>query len=152
MMFLKAILFKSHDVAQKILEAKHPRDQQALGRDCNFNQETWDKWKFDIVYAVNYFKFSQNKPLLDYLFSFSDETIFVEASPYDKVWGIGLTADDPRAQNESMWLGENLLGKALTRLRDDFNADIGFDDYVPILLVEGLIMKSGFVDKRKADH
>ena len=42
----------------------------------------------------------------------------VEASPYDKVWGIGLAADDPRAQHKDTWQGKNLLGIVLTAVRE----------------------------------
>ena len=42
-----------------------------------------------------------------------------EASPYDRIWGIGLSADDPKAMNPDLWKGENLLGHALMRVRDE---------------------------------
>ncbi|HZZ00709.1 MAG TPA: NADAR domain-containing protein [Candidatus Baltobacteraceae bacterium] len=45
-------------------------------------------------------------------------TTLVEASPHDRVWGIGLAADDPRARDRAQWLGLNLLGEALTRVRE----------------------------------
>jgi ribA/ribD-fused uncharacterized protein len=46
----------------------------------------------------------------------------VEASPLDRVWGIGLTADDPRAADPSSWLGLNLLGEALMEVRSRLSA------------------------------
>ena len=49
----------------------------------------------------------------------------VEASPYDRVWGIGLAADDPRAQVKAQWEGENLLGMALTQVRDEIISTSG---------------------------
>lgn len=36
---------------------------------------------------------------------------------FDAVWGIGLAADDPRAQDPEQWPGRNLLGFALMRVR-----------------------------------
>ena len=42
----------------------------------------------------------------------------VEASPMDRIWGIGLAEDDPRAWNKKSWKGQNLLGEVLTRVRD----------------------------------
>jgi ribA/ribD-fused uncharacterized protein len=42
---------------------------------------------------------------------------FVEASPYDKIWGIGLGEADPKADDETQWLGENRLGKVLDEVR-----------------------------------
>lgn len=47
----------------------------------------------------------------------------VEASPYDRIWGIGLTASDPLAQNEETWLGQNLLGKVLDDVRDRLDVE-----------------------------
>lgn len=42
----------------------------------------------------------------------------MDASPHDQVWGIGLTEDDLRARDRAQWRGLNLLGKALTRVRE----------------------------------
>jgi ribA/ribD-fused uncharacterized protein len=42
----------------------------------------------------------------------------VEASPHDRVWGIGMAASDPRAQIMKKWEGNNLLGFILTDVRD----------------------------------
>lgn len=45
-------------------------------------------------------------------------TELVEASPFDKVWGVGLSADDPLIHDKRNWLGLNLLGKVLMQVRD----------------------------------
>jgi predicted NAD-dependent protein-ADP-ribosyltransferase YbiA (DUF1768 family) len=37
----------------------------------------------------------------------------------DKIWGIGLAANDYRARNRKSWRGKNLLGQALTEVRDE---------------------------------
>ncbi|MGA3513605.1 NADAR family protein, partial [Lactiplantibacillus plantarum] len=76
----------------------------------------WDEKKFTIVFHGNYLKFSQNTDLKEYLLSTSPLEL-VEASPYDKIWGIGLKADDPRARYKNTWQGENLLGQALVQVR-----------------------------------
>ena len=62
-------------------------------------------------------KFVQNPVMRQELLNTGD-TIIAEASPYDTVWGIGLAEDDPRAQDQSQWLGKNLLGVALMEVRD----------------------------------
>jgi len=43
--------------------------------------------------------------------------VLVEASPVDRVWGIGLAADGPRAETPSAWRGLNVLGFALMAAR-----------------------------------
>ena len=49
--------------------------------------------------------------------------IIVEAAPTDRIWGIGLAEDDRRALDRSEWRGQNLLGFALTRVRDEIAAE-----------------------------
>jgi ribA/ribD-fused uncharacterized protein len=83
----------------------------------NFNEETWSLHKIDIVTHGNYLKFTQNEKLLKQMLKYKDHVI-VEASPYDKIWGIGLHFDDDRVLDESKWEGENLLGVCIMNARD----------------------------------
>ena len=46
-----------------------------------------------------------------------------EASPHDNLWGIGLSACDPRASSSDSWCGQNLLGQALKHAREIFCRD-----------------------------
>ncbi len=62
-------------------------------------------------------KFSQNKDLKIFLLSTGNK-VLVEASPYDKVWGVGLTKQDENITDPNNWLGINLLGFALMTVRD----------------------------------
>ena len=64
-----------------------------------------------------FIQFEQNPKLLEELMATGNTTL-VEASPLDKIWGIGLAEDDPRAHNKSQWLGKNWLGYALTDVRE----------------------------------
>ena len=49
--------------------------------------------------------------------------VLVEASPRDRVWGIGLAADDERAGSPERWQGLNLLGFALMEVRHRLRAE-----------------------------
>ena len=46
-----------------------------------------------------------------------------EASPHDNLWGIGLSACDPRASSPDSWYGQNLLGQASEQARQFFPRD-----------------------------
>jgi len=50
-----------------------------------------------------------------------DTRIFVEASPYDKIWGVGLSPDDDRVLDINKWNGQNLLGKCIMQARDEIH-------------------------------
>jgi ribA/ribD-fused uncharacterized protein len=119
MMHGKALLFADAEVAAQILATDHPREHKALGRKVKrFDDAVWKREREAIVLAGNRAKFTQNAELLTLLLATRGTTL-VEASPYDKIWGIGLAAGDPRAQDPDQWKGQNLLGKILTRLRDE---------------------------------
>ncbi|WP_433116878.1 NADAR family protein [Micromonospora sp. CA-246542] len=117
MMVGKARLFGDEAIAAQILTASHPGAVKALGRQVRgFDQASWDEHGLGLVVAGNVAKFSQHPDLGRYL-SGTANRILVEASPMDRVWGIGLAATDPRAEDPAQWRGRNLLGFALMRAR-----------------------------------
>jgi ribA/ribD-fused uncharacterized protein len=61
-------------------------------------------------------KFGQHPALRDFLLGTGDR-VLAEASPYDTVWGIGRSADEPEARHPARWRGLNLLGFALMDVR-----------------------------------
>ncbi len=118
MMAQKALLFDDQAVFAKILAAKHPKQAKALGREvAKFDESVWQDKRFDIVVDANLAKFKQHKELGQYLIN-TGTWVLVEASPYDKIWGIGLAKDDERIRNPEQWKGLNLLGFALMEVRD----------------------------------
>ena len=123
MMAEKARMFADEDAWQSIRAAPTPGAAKALGRKVrHFDQATWDAGCFDIVVRGNVAKFGQNEPLRHYLLETGDK-VLVEASPVDRIWGIGLAADDPRAQDPARWRGSNLLGFALMQARAMLRTD-----------------------------
>ncbi|XP_061182107.1 uncharacterized protein LOC133190468 [Saccostrea echinata] len=143
MMHQKAELMKDKDSAEIIMALDQPREMKEQGRYVkNFNQELWDKNCRNIVEKGNMAKFSQDKELKDILFSTYPRTL-VEASPMDKIWGIGLAKEDRRAWNKQTWKGQNLLGEILTKVRDTLMTQEGILDPVdPNTLMEVSVNKS----------
>jgi ribA/ribD-fused uncharacterized protein len=121
MMWRKATLFGDHAAARKILDASHPHAAKALGsRVIGFDQQVWDEHRVPIVVAGNLAKFRQRPALGTFLIN-TGRRVLVEASPVDRIWGIGLTRDDPAAADPAQWRGLNLLGFALMQVRDVLN-------------------------------
>jgi ribA/ribD-fused uncharacterized protein len=119
MMWKKAMLFGDADSAEKVLKAGHPSDAKKLGRGVkNFDRYEWEQNCKRFVYDGNYAKFTQNEALKKKLMDTGD-TLLVEASPYDAIWGIGLTEEEAKKLPESQWPGTNWLGEILTQLRDN---------------------------------
>ncbi len=81
-----------------------------------FDEQRWAEHRFDAVVAGNLAKFGQHRQLRDFLAG-TGSRVIVEASPRDRVWGIGLAAGDERAESPELWPGLNLLGFALMEVR-----------------------------------
>lgn len=118
MMHAKARLFGDTEAAEAILATPFPYEHKRLGREVrNYREEAWDGVRWPVVYAGTVAKFTQNRDLLEFLLATGDTRI-VEASPFDRIWGIGLNGDDPRALDPEQWRGLNLLGEILTEVRN----------------------------------
>ena len=117
MMAEKARLFGDAKVCQQILATDDPRQHKRLGRRVSgFTEKRWKKNREEIVYRGNLAKFSQNPDMKRQLLQTGDRTL-VEASPLDRIWGIGLHSSDAAARDPARWKGLNLLGEALMRVR-----------------------------------
>ena len=118
MMWRKALLFDDEDSARRIVAASHPRQAKMLGRRVHgFDEQTWTAARYGIVVDAGYAKFGQNPELRAFLAG-TAQRILVEASPTDRVWGIGLAATDDRSADPAQWRGLNLLGFALMEVRE----------------------------------
>jgi len=117
MMEQKALFFGDEEMAKKIMSTEKPNEQKAFGRKVkNFDANKWMEVCYDIVVRGNIAKFGQNPKLLKFLLDTGDIEI-VEASPEDKIWGIGLAPWNRLAQDRANWDGLNLLGKAIMDAR-----------------------------------
>lgn len=114
MMHSKAILFKDFEIASKILLETNPRIIKGLGRLVkNFNNKIWNDKKYEIVKYGLQKRFEQDSEFHNELLKYKSK-ILVEASPYDRIWGIGYSKEHA-LDNIANW-GENLLGKILTEI------------------------------------
>lgn len=142
MMAEKACLFGDNEAKAAILNTSDPKKHKEIGRSIKgFDKAKWEQhmlpfskpfcWKekfllpfnkpfcWNIVYVGNYNKFNQNPDLKKRLMETVGTTL-VEASPYDTIWGIGLSLENPDTLDRSKWMGLNWLGEVLTQLREDF--------------------------------
>ncbi|WP_343488162.1 NADAR family protein [Allomuricauda sp. d1] len=120
MMYHKAIIFLDREIAKDIMKTSNPRKIKELGRQVkNYDDEVWKYHRSNIVYIGNFLKFKQNPAQMNALINTMGTTL-VEAAPNDKIWGIGLKAENPKAKQRETWEGKNLLGEILTLLRMEF--------------------------------
>jgi len=118
MMAEKARLFNDKSTEAKIMASIDPSDQKAYGRLVQgFDKAKWESVAKDVMFKGCLAKFIQNEDLKKALLDTKGTTL-VEASPKDRIWGIGLAKNDPRAKDRSTWLGTNWLGETLTKVRD----------------------------------
>ncbi|MEK8029549.1 NADAR family protein [Ideonella sp. DXS29W] len=122
MMAGKARLFDDAAALARVLAAVDPGAAKAVGRQVRgFDEATWQAHRFDIVVRANRAKFAQHPAMAEYLLRTGDQ-VLVEASPFDTIWGIGLSASHDRARDPSQWRGLNLLGFALMQVRAELRA------------------------------
>lgn len=122
MMACKARVFHDRESECKILDSRSPKEQKALGRAVkNFQENVWATCRYEMTLQGIIEKYRQNDGLRRLLLA-SGSLVPVEASPYDRVWGIGLSASHRDATKPDKWLGSNLLGKATAEARDVIRA------------------------------
>lgn len=134
MMAHKALLFDDLKAYDKIINANSPGEAKELGRQVlSFDEVVWNEKRYDIVKLGNIHKFNQQLQYAEYLKN-TGTRVLVEASPVDKIWGIGLSKDDEEVENPYCWRGLNLLGFALMEVRDFLNEHGHFTYRLDLLL------------------
>ena len=117
LMWRKALLFNDDATAANVLAADGPGAAKALGRAVRgFNDDTWATHRWEIAVSGSLAKFDSDDALRSFLFG-TIGRVLVEASPADRIWGIGLPAKAPAAHRPESWQGLNLLGFALMEAR-----------------------------------
>ena len=119
MMYVKAMTFGDTEIAEEVMNTKNPRDQKKLGRKVrNYDDKVWAEVRFEKVKKGLKEKYAQDPFFKNYLEERKDK-IIVEASPYDAIWGIGLSENDPNILEKKEKWGQNLLGKCIMEIADE---------------------------------
>ena len=115
-MWEKANHFGDNESANEALMTPDPKEVKKIGRKVkNFSGAEWDKVRFDYMFDINMAKFTQNEKFKHELFKYEN---YVESSPVDTVWGIGMHKNDPGVEDPKNWKGLNLLGQVLDKVRE----------------------------------
>ena len=128
-MYAKALFFRDYEIADLILNTDNPDRCRKLGRSIKgYDDKEWDKVRYDVFYKYNLMKYTQDeklqKMLLDPKF---DGKVFVEASPYDQIWGIGIGEEVENIEDLEYKWGRNLLGKIITNIRNRIKQNKVYD-------------------------
>lgn len=143
LMWEKARLFGDLRTAARLPRTADPATAKRLGRQVRgYDDVRWSAVRFELMVGILEAKFSADVTLAAYLTSFP-ERVFVEASPSDRVWGVGLRLGDRRVSSPRSWLGENLLGFALTEVAASLSGLPSPLDLLPAALPEPPVEQLG---------
>jgi len=118
-MYLKAEIFNDDLSKYAILFEKSDQEKvQELGQKVkNFRQDIWNDYREICMFKACYAKFSTNQEEKENFLKLKGFK-FVEASPFDTIWGVGLSSKDDDILDEKNWRGLNLLGKCLDKVME----------------------------------
>lgn len=130
MMSKKALLFGDKEINEQIMKSSKQGEIKSLGRKIRgFKEEIWSQFKRPIILTGNYYKFSQLENFRKFLLGTGD-AMLIEASPYDRIWGIGMSAEEAEKCEIDKWKGQNLLGFALMEVRDELKRIWKYEDEI----------------------
>lgn len=133
-MACKAAHFDDESSFQLILEAPDAKSAKAIGRKvAGFDAAEWDRVSTSTMYYAIYNKFFQNHLFMEKLIA-TGSKVLVEASPVDRIWGVGLHEDDDAILDEKNWLGQNRLGLVLMQVRRDVPRTSSWEGIEPFFL------------------
>ena len=105
-------------IAKKILSTDDVAEIKTLGREVsNYDEHVWNGVRQIVVYEGLLAKFSQNQDLKDRLKD-TGGAVLAECAVKDRIWGTGLSMNDPNRFDMSKWRGQNLLGYTLMMVRE----------------------------------
>lgn len=125
MMWSKASMFGDKEIANQILSSNNPREMKMLGRKVrNFDAARWNASSYDVVLKACKVKFSEQNPDLHEMIMNEEFPTFIETSPYDTLWGIGVDKSYAYIRDMRYWKGKNKLGRVLTEVWDYYNSEV----------------------------
>jgi len=118
-MWQKVMTFQP-SLERTIMRMTDPKQMKELcSKIQNYDDVKWSSLRVNIMKKGVMEKFKQNSKLKNYLLS-TGNAMLVEASPYDKIWGIGMNADNAlKAYHKNIPFNGNLLGKVLMDVRNE---------------------------------
>lgn len=119
-MYIKAKTFGDTETMEKILKASSPKEAKELGRQVKgYKEDVWDAMRSGAMFDTLMARAKDDEKFRNALIEHSEHCRdFVEASPYDLIWGVGLSENDPGILDKRNWRGKNLLGETMTRVAD----------------------------------
>lgn len=145
LMAQKAKLFHDARCYTAILKTDSAAECKRIGRKVTpFDGATWEANRYKILKEGVMAKFSQNEALKKELLA-TGNCIIAEASPYDSIYGIKLSADDARDIPPEQWPGRNLLGKVLMEVRAELSGGMSVADTVNSSVLDSInrILRNG---------
>ena len=129
MMYQKVAMFQKYELEDQIMRTNNPAIIKKLGRTHfdNFNSEVWNSVSYTIVKRGVKAKFAQNLELLYELLNTGD-SVLMECSKNDKIWGIGIDIESEERYNPASWKGKNQLGRILMSVRDELREELTLFD------------------------
>jgi len=123
-MYHKATYFRDYYHAEKIRTSKEPRDAKRWGRKVRwYDDAKWGKVKEAVMFRAKLAQAHEWPYIRNYYLKMQGRT-FIEASPYDGIWGVKLEANNPAIYNKRKWKGKNLLGKVCDKLANHLTQEI----------------------------
>ena len=119
----KADLYGDRDSFKAIHEATTPGKMKQLGSQVKGYQENKQLWIDNaerICYDVNRARYSQDESARAELTKYKSYK-FYEASPHDRLFGIGYSLNFRDLMKNVDNFGDNILGKCLNKLIDEYD-------------------------------
>jgi ribA/ribD-fused uncharacterized protein len=112
---------KAIETAESASDIHYSVDDVAGGKEIN--QLKWNTTLSRLINEITVIKFKQYPELAQRLMETPTPSVIGAYEPNDIQIGIGISVDNVKARDKLSWTGENMLGKALMKIRDILYAE-----------------------------